>query len=107
MYLDLASGELYGPKMSGSWPVVGVDLRGPAGPIGPQGVGLNILGTLADEAALPPTATLPTNGTSLPGATTRHRSYFQILTGTPPATRTIDMGDNGVNALQIASIIFG
>jgi hypothetical protein len=60
----------------------------------------------ANNTGVTATGTLPTNGVSLAGVSTRHRSYYEIMTGSPPATRTIDMGDNGVNAMQIASIVF-
>lgn len=61
---------------------------------------------MATSTGVTATGTLPTNGTLVAGATTRHRAYYQIATGAPPSARTIDMGDLGANILQIASIIF-
>jgi hypothetical protein len=60
----------------------------------------------ATSSSVTTSGTLVTNGVSVPGVTTAHRSYYEIIIGAPPATRTIDMGDFGANILQIASLIF-
>jgi hypothetical protein len=91
---DSALGANAGDPAEISISLTGARLRLVVGHVWANNTGVTALGTL------------PTSGVSLAGATTRHRSYYQILTGSPPATRTIDMADEGTNALQIASIIF-
>ena len=62
-YLDAGSGRLFGPKVSGAWPIASLSLMGPAGPVGAAGAA----GPAGASGAAGPAGAAGPSGPASPG----------------------------------------